>query len=85
MDQRTKTPPLDPLLILVGSFLLIGGPLALFMWREVRELLMGRINAVPLLVAVLLLVVLVAVSRWFGRRLQRYGVENRQGEGERDE
>jgi hypothetical protein len=64
------TPRLRTLLPLLVGFVAVGGPLVLFIWHELSELLMGRIHPGPLAVAVVLLFVLFWLASQFGR-LQR--------------
>jgi hypothetical protein len=58
-------------MLLLTGFLLLGGPMALFIWRELSELLLGRVHPVPLVIASLLLVVFVWLAIRLGRTLMR--------------
>jgi hypothetical protein len=45
--------------------LLVGGPLLMYIWHTLSELLMGRVALVPDLVALVLLAVLVGLLKLF--------------------
>lgn len=66
------------ILVTLALFLLLGGPAVFFMWREMSELLYGRVGEVRfelLLPAALLFVgLVVALARWV-RRLGPVGGE----------
>jgi hypothetical protein len=69
-EQTTR---LGHLVLLLAGFLVIGGPLALVIWRELSELLLGRVHPGPLAMAAALLVVFVWLAARLGRSLQRLG------------
>jgi hypothetical protein len=58
---------------MLGGFLVIGGPMALFIWRELSELLLGRVHPGPLAVAGVLLVGFIGLASLLARRIQRLG------------
>jgi hypothetical protein len=71
MANTQASPKLGSLLLLLAGFLVLGGPLVLFIWHELSELLMGRIHPGALGVALVLFGVLLWLAARLGRRLQQ--------------
>jgi hypothetical protein len=72
MSNPQPSPPLCKLLLTLAGFVLVGGPLVLFVWHELSELLMGRIHPGPLALAAVLLGVFLWLASRLGRRLQKF-------------
>lgn len=76
-----RTPPsVGRLLVLMAAFVVVGGPIAYFMWHELSTLLYGRIEMVrwPLLVgAVVLFAGLLRVLSRFVRGVTGSHAEGR--------
>lgn len=56
-------------LVALVILLVVGGPLLVYIWHTLSEMLAGRFALVPDLVALALLGVLVVILRLFGRYL----------------
>ncbi|MDX1624220.1 MAG: hypothetical protein R3199_09580 [Gemmatimonadota bacterium] len=71
MPEQSQ-PSLIRLIVLMGLFLVVGGPTTYFLWHEVSDLLYGRFGEVQLLVllgSLVVFLVLLWVLRTFVRSI----------------
>lgn len=57
--------------IIMAAFVVVGGPLVLYVWHALSDLLIGRIHTGELALALGLLAALVALAAALGRLLLR--------------
>lgn len=66
-----STPSFLEVMVILALFLALGAPLAYFLWRELSELLYGRVNEIHLMILVVALVLFFVVLKALSRYVRR--------------
>ncbi len=70
-----RSPRLGPLIALLAGYLILAAPMAIYIWHQLSEVLMARIDPFPVAVAAGLLVVFVILAFLLARQIARLSQE----------